>query len=103
MVMDNQPKIDGGTISQIHGKFQFDNGTVIWFTEMIVVGLKGTTFYIQNQILRFSTGNPMQGTSGTGNSFVFSNAASTPAGAPTFAGNGNAAGTTPGSGLKFAG
>ena len=100
MIIDNQPKVDGGTISQIHGKFQYDNGTVVWFTEMIVIGLKGTTFYIQNQILRLSTGNPMQG-SGSGNSFVFSNVASTPVGAPTFAGN--TVGTTAAAGLKFSG
>lgn len=100
MIIDNQPKVDGGTISQICGKFQYDNGTVIWFTEMIVIGLKGTTFYIQNQIMRLSTGNPMQGSSGSGN-FVFSNVASTAAGAPTFAGS-NAA-TTASAGLKFSG
>ncbi|KAL7050238.1 hypothetical protein ACKWTF_004002 [Chironomus riparius] len=95
MTIDNQPKIDGGTISQIHGKFQYDNGTVVWFTEMIVIGLKGTTFYIQNQILRITTGNPMQGSSGSGNSFVFSNVASTS--------SGNIVGTTPSTGLKFSG
>jgi len=106
MTLDNQPKVDGGTISQIHGKFQYDNGTVVFFTEMIVIGLKGTTFYIQNQILRLSIGNPMQGSSGSGNSFVFSHVASTPAAAQTFVtanGNGIAVPTTPAAGLKFSG
>lgn len=98
LIIDNQPKVDGGTISQIHGKFQYDNGTVVLFTDMIVIGLKGTTFYIQNQIMRFSTGNPMQG-SPVSRSFVFSNVASTPASAPT----GNNVATTPSAGLKFSG
>lgn len=102
ITLDNQPKVDGGTISQIHGKFQYDNGTVVFFTEMIIIGLKGTTFYIQNQILRLSTGNPIQGSSGSGNSFVFSNVASTPVGAYGNI-NGNVVATTPATGLKFSG
>ncbi|KAG5679192.1 hypothetical protein PVAND_008779 [Polypedilum vanderplanki] len=53
IVVDHQPKLDEGIITNIFGKIQIDNGTIltIFFSEMFLLQWRGF-FYIQHQYLR---------------------------------------------------
>lgn len=67
MIVDSQPKIDGGIVVNIFGKVQMDNGTALnnYFNELLILEFKVTSFFIQHQILRFY-GNGGGGRDGNG-------------------------------------
>lgn len=55
---DLQPTSDGGVILNVFGRISYDvnTGTSSFFSEMFVIKPRGSTFYIQNQHFRASTG-----------------------------------------------
>lgn len=97
---DNQPKIDGGSISEICGKFQYDNGTIVFFSEMISISPRLSSFIIQNHNLRIiEMGMNMTSTNAVSSGgMIFSNLANN-SGSITFA----SGLTTTTNGLKFSG
>lgn len=54
--IDNQPTVNGGSISVIFGRAKLDNGTVVFMSDMIMLAPRGTSSYIQNQSIRFVSG-----------------------------------------------
>lgn len=70
---DFQPTNDGGVILNIFGRIQFTDATTspFFFTEMLIIKLKVTSYYIQNQYLRTPNINATTGAIATGDNFKF--------------------------------